>query len=138
MGDQLRHSPFLPSILAARLALTAIVAFAVSSCKALPEAQFVRERIPVEIQIGKPVIIKIRSLSGNGSNEVGIPCSPETLQALTGGKKSIDVRLLSSSKKGTRISNQLGKVVPFRGSRGDDLGADPPGDELLTRMVTAI
>jgi len=81
-----------------------IMACVFSSCRSqTPDTQFVREKIPIEIQGGKPVTIKISSLSGNGWNEVGIRCSPEVWNALNNGTQSITVRLLSSSKNGTRI-----------------------------------
>lgn len=68
-----------------------------------PDVQFVRQKIPVEIQSGKPLTIEILSLSGNGVNDVGIRCSPEVWSALTNGTKTIDVQLKSSNKPNTII-----------------------------------
>jgi hypothetical protein len=88
-----------------RLAAASILAFVVSSCKAAPDTHYVREEIPIEIRGGKPVFIKIHSLSGNGRNEVGIRCSPEDWEALMSQESTLGVRLVSASKKDTRISN---------------------------------
>jgi hypothetical protein len=68
-----------------------------------PDVQFVRQRIPVEVQRGKPITIEIHSLSGNGVNDVGIRCAPEVWNALTNGIGSIGVHLKSSNKPGTKI-----------------------------------
>jgi hypothetical protein len=70
-----------------------------------PGEQFVRQRIPIEIQSGKIVTVEIHDLSGNGWNDIGIQCSPETWSALTNGIKSITVRLKSSDKNKTEINN---------------------------------
>lgn len=88
-----------------RLVAVSVMAFLFSWCKASTDAHFVREKIPIEIQSGKPVIIKISSLSGNGWNEVGIRCLPEIWKALMDEKSTIAVRLLSSSKNGTTVIN---------------------------------
>jgi hypothetical protein len=93
----------------------AVVASILCSCTAQPpEVQFVRQKIPVEIQRGKPVIVEIRSLSGNGSNDVGIRCSPDVWSALTNGSEQIIIQLRSSNKKGTEI----GGISPGRGGEG--------------------
>ena len=68
-----------------------------------PEQQYVRQKIPVEIQRGKPLTFEIHSLSGNGVNDVGIQCSSEVWSALTNGTKAIEVQLKSSNKSSTRI-----------------------------------
>jgi hypothetical protein len=81
--------------------------------------QFVRQRIPVEIQRGKPLTIEIHSLSGNGVNDVGILCSSDVWNSLTNGTKAIEVRLKSSNKPSTEI----GGVNP--GSGGAFLGYIP-------------
>jgi hypothetical protein len=77
-----------------------------------PEEQYVRQKIPVEIEGGKSITIKIRSLSGNGVNDVGILCSPDLWSALTNGSNSIRVRLIASNKSDTEI----GRVDPGGGS----------------------
>jgi hypothetical protein len=77
-----------------------------------PDVQFVRQKIPVEIQSEKPLTFEIHSLSGNGVNDVGIRCSSEIWNTLTNGTKAIDVRLKSSNKPST----QIGGVNP--GSSG--------------------
>jgi hypothetical protein len=75
-----------------------------SSCKPQsPDAQFVREKIPVEIRRAKPITVEIRSLSGNGMNDVGIRCPPEVWSVLTNGTKGIAVRLTSSNRADTEI-----------------------------------
>ena len=87
----------------------------VSSCASQPPGEgYVRQKIPIEIQSGKPVTIEISSLSGNGENDVGIRCSPEVWNALTNGTETITVRLKSSNKKGTEIYG----VYPSRGPSG--------------------
>jgi hypothetical protein len=76
-----------------------------SSCAPqTPEEQFVRQKIPVEIQSGKLVTIEIHHLSGNGWNDIGIRCSPEVWNALTNGANNITVQLKSSNKKTTEIN----------------------------------
>jgi len=67
------------------------------------EVQFVHQKIPIDIQSGKPVTIEISSLSGNGVNDVGIQCAPEVWNALTNGKKTVEVQLKSSDKPKTEI-----------------------------------
>ncbi len=69
----------------------------------LPEEYLVRQKIPIEIESGKPVTIKIRARSPGGASEVGIRCSPEVWNALTNGTRSITVQLISSNKKGIHI-----------------------------------
>lgn len=76
-----------------------------SQCSMTPDQQYVREKIPIEIQSGKPITVKIHSLSGNGWNEVGIRCSSDVWQALRDGKNSIEVRLTSSSRNGTEVGD---------------------------------
>ena len=68
-----------------------------------PEQQFVRQKIPVEIQKGKPFTIEIHSLSGNGVNDVGIRCSSDVWNTLTNGTKAVEVRLKSSNDPSTQI-----------------------------------
>ena len=68
-----------------------------------PEEQFVRQKIPVEIQTGRTVTVEIKSLSGNGNNDIAILCSPELWNSLTNGTKNITVRLKNSSSSDTSI-----------------------------------
>jgi hypothetical protein len=82
--------------------LAVTLAFA---CKMSPDAQYVREKFPMEIQGGNPIEIKIHSLSGNGWNEVGIRCSAETWAALAKEKSSFRVRLVTSDRSNTKIIN---------------------------------
>ena len=82
-------------------ALTAMLSL---GCKAEADARFIRQQTPIEIQSGKPITIDIRSLSGNGWNEVGIRCTPDTWQVL-GSKNKVTVRLISSNQEGTEIIN---------------------------------
>jgi len=76
-----------------------------ASCARTPDAMYVREKIPIEVKKGKPTTITIRSLSGNGWNEVGIRCSPDVWKALMVGTNSVAVRIISSSKTNTSIIN---------------------------------
>jgi hypothetical protein len=69
------------------------------------DARYIRQQLPIEIQDGKPVTVYIRSLSGNGWNEVGIRCSQDVWKTVREGKDKITVRLLSSSRGGTKIIN---------------------------------
>jgi hypothetical protein len=86
--------------------ITALVmACLLSQCTMTPDQQYIREKIPIEIQSGKPLIVNIRSLSGNGWNEVGIRCSPDVWKALMAVTNSVAVRLISSSKTNTSIIN---------------------------------
>jgi hypothetical protein len=68
-----------------------------------PEEFAVRRKEPVEIQNGKPLTVEIRSLSGNGWNDVGLRCSPEIWNALTNGTRAFSVRLKSSTEPDTEI-----------------------------------
>ena len=62
-----------------------------------------RQKIPVELQGRKPLTVEISSLSGNGGNDIGILCSPETWNSLTNGSGSLVVRLMSSNRAHTEI-----------------------------------
>jgi len=87
-----------------QLTLTSVLAFVITSCITQPPGEgYVREKIPVEIESGKPVKIEISSLSGNGVNDIGIQCSPEVWNELTNGTKAITIRLKSSNKADTNI-----------------------------------
>jgi hypothetical protein len=90
-----------------KLAWKAIVVSAVvclfSWCMASDDARYIRQRSSIEIQEGKPVTVYIRSLSGNGWNEVGIRCSPDVCTKLLEGKDKITARVVSSNKNGTKI-----------------------------------
>ena len=87
-----------------QLAVVSVLACVSTSCASLsPGEGYVRQKIPIEIQSGKPVTIEISSLSGNGVNDIGIRCSPEVWNALTNGTKAITVRLKSSNKPDTNI-----------------------------------
>jgi hypothetical protein len=80
-----------------------VLVCAFSACRMTPEEQFVRQSIPVQIQNGRTLTFEIKSLSGNGSNDVGIRCSPEVWKMLTNSTKEISVRLKASSKPDTRF-----------------------------------
>ena len=89
-----------------------IFAVGLSFCgRMTPEAQYIRQAIPVEIESGKPVTIQIQSLSGNGVNDIGIRCSPEVWKTLSKNAKAIKVHLKSSDKPSTEI----GGIDPQRG-----------------------
>lgn len=78
--------------------------FVLASCGPQPpDVQFVRQKIPIQIQKGKPVTVAIHSLSGNGDNHIGLRCSPDVWNALVKGADSISVRLKSSDKAKTSI-----------------------------------
>jgi hypothetical protein len=86
-----------------------------SSCGPQPSGeQYVRQKIPIEIQSGKTVSIEF-NLSGNGPNDVGIRCKPEVWNVLTNGAKTIIVRLKSSDNKNTEVSavNPGGNAAGF-------------------------
>jgi hypothetical protein len=98
-----------------QLSAVSVLMCAFSSCGPQPpDVQFVLQKIPVEIQRGKPLTIEIHSLSGNGVNCVGIRCSPEVWSLLTNAPKSLEVRLKSSNKPHTEI----GGVDPGSGASG--------------------
>src|SRR6267378_8686529 len=78
-----------------QLAASSVLACILLSCAGISRDSFVLQKIPIEIQSGKPVRIEIHSLSGNGVNSVGIRCSQEAWNSLTNGTKSIAVRLIS-------------------------------------------
>jgi hypothetical protein len=69
-----------------------------------PDVQYVRQRIPVQVQKGKTLTIDIHSLSGNGVNDIGIRCSTELWNVLTNGTSRIMVRLKTSDKPDTEIA----------------------------------
>lgn len=84
--------------------LYVLMCILLSSCASQPPGeQFARQKIPVQIQSGKPVTINIH-VTGSGVNDVGIRCSPEVWNALTNGPTPISVRLKSSNKEGVVIS----------------------------------
>jgi hypothetical protein len=85
-----------------------------------PEAQYIRQSIPVEIESGKPITIQIQSLSGNGANDIGIRCSPEVWKVLGKNVEAVTVRLKSSDTPNTEI----GGIGPRRGG-GAFLGYIP-------------
>jgi len=90
-----------------RFVAIALAICAVTSCTMTPDEQYVRQEIPVEIEAGKPVTVKIASLSGNAENQVGIRCSPAEWKALSAGSNSISVRLVSSSSKSSSYETRV-------------------------------
>jgi hypothetical protein len=83
---------------------TFAIFFALPSCRPMtPDEQFIRQKIPVQVQNGRTVTIDIDSLSGNGGNDVGIRCPPELWNLLTNSTKSITARLRDSSRPDTSI-----------------------------------
>src|ERR1700722_3978892 len=92
----------IPSQLVAGLAMAGLLSWC-SACSAAE--RYVRQSIPIELRSGKPVIVKIRSLSGNGWNEVGIRCSESAWRMLAGDKDNVVVQLKRSNKNGTKIAN---------------------------------
>jgi hypothetical protein len=90
------------------LKITGVLAMAClfSWCRAASDdARYIRQQSPIEIKDGEPVTVYIRSLSGNGLNEVGIRCSPDAWKVLHQGKDKITARLVSSDRSGTKIIN---------------------------------
>jgi len=89
-----------------RLAVAVLLACLLSSCVShqLGDEWFVRQRIPIEIQSGKPITIIIRATSPGGLSEVGIRCSTEVWTTLTNNTQDISIRLISSRWKGVTIS----------------------------------
>jgi hypothetical protein len=77
-----------------------------SSCATSPpgESALVLQRIPIEIQSGKPITVEIRVRSSGGQSEVGIRCPPEVWKTLTNGNSGIKVRLLSSNTNRAKIA----------------------------------
>lgn len=93
------------------LAMSAIF-FALTSCgRITPDEQFIRQKIPVQIQNGRTLTIEITSLSGNGWNDIGIRCSPTFWNVLTNSTTNITARVTNSSKPDTSI----GEVTPDHG-----------------------
>ncbi len=90
---------------ALRFITVVTLTFVFSSCGRMsPEVQFVKQKIPIKIETGKPITVKI-SLSGNGMNDVGIRCPLDIWNTLTNnGPESITVKLKSSSKPSTEIA----------------------------------
>jgi hypothetical protein len=81
--------------------LWAVLAFAcaVSSCKEpSPDERFVRQKMPVAIEAGKPITIEV-SPGGSYANLVGLRCSREIWKALSQDPKKIVVRLKSPDNK---------------------------------------
>jgi hypothetical protein len=64
---------------------------------------FVRQTIPITVQEGKPVVVKLQVR--NDSNEVGIRCSPALWHDLTNSATKTKVHLKASTKPGTEISD---------------------------------
>jgi hypothetical protein len=86
-----------------KLAAVSVLACVSTSCASQPPGeQYVRQKISIEVQSGKPITVEIR-VSGNGPNDIGIRCSPEVWNTLTNGTKVIAVRLKSSDKEGVKI-----------------------------------
>src|SRR5437879_5165517 len=77
---------------------------AVASCSSLPPGEnLIRQKIPIEIQSGKPITIVICKSSSGGASEVGIRCSPEVWNVLTNSTQRISIQLVSSRWKGVTI-----------------------------------
>lgn len=92
----------------------------ISSCSSLPPGEsLIRQKIPIEIQSGKPVTIIIHKSSPGGASEVGVRCSPEVWSILTNTTQSISIDLISSRWKKVRIercslgNDPLGPITGF-------------------------
>jgi hypothetical protein len=90
--------------LAAQLIIVGVSIWALSSCMS-PDAQYIAQTIPVKIQGTEPVTVEIRSLSGGSPNEVGIRCGPDVWNLIMADKSGFSVRLVSTDKEGTNISD---------------------------------
>jgi hypothetical protein len=90
--------------LAAQLVVVGVSLWALSSCMS-PDGQYIAQTIPVRIQGTDPVTVEIRPLSGSGANEVGIRCGPDVWNLIMADKSAFSVRLVSTDKEGTNISD---------------------------------
>src|SRR5580658_3138827 len=84
------------------MAILAAMCFFLSCKQQRSGEQFIRQKIPIEIQEGQPVIVEIHSLSGD-PNAIGIRCPIEIWTALTNSAKTITAHIKASSKPGTQI-----------------------------------
>src|SRR5437016_1825700 len=82
--------------------------YIISSCATGPPTfdAMVRESMPIEIQSGKPVTFVVHTRSSGGVSLVGIRCSPEVWNSLTGGTSDIRIQLVSSRWSGVKIRKE--------------------------------
>jgi hypothetical protein len=80
------------------------------------------ERIPIKVQ--KTVVVEVYSLTGPGTQEVGILCPTQAWQALTNSSDSIKVELLSSDSTNTQVFGIGPDMVPL-------ISADAPGAHYI-------
>ena len=79
-----------------------------SGCVLLFHRSLIWQAIPITVQQGKPVIVKIQVR--NDSNEVYIRCAPALWNDLTNSVGKTTVQLKASTKPGTKISY----IYPFK------------------------
>lgn len=68
----------------------------------------VREKIPIEIQGGRPVTVTLHTRSPGGVAAVAIRCSPEVWKSLTGGNDDFKIQLVSSRWSHVTIRKEKG------------------------------
>src|ERR1041385_9193387 len=68
----------------------------------------IREKIPIEIQGGRPVTLTLHTRGPGGVAAVSIHCSPEVWKSLTGGNGDFEVQLVSSRWNGVTIRKEKG------------------------------
>jgi len=95
-----------------QLCVICLIVCILSSCATEPPTfdAMVRERISIQIHDSKPVTLVIHARSPGGVATVGIRCSPEVWNSLTGGTGQVEIQLISSRWKGVRIR----KEAPMR------------------------
>jgi hypothetical protein len=73
-----------------------------SDFEPLNQDLFIRQKIPIEIQKGKPVIVQIRTRSPGGEPAIGMRCSPDLWHSLTNGPNLFKCCLLIRRKFNSR------------------------------------
>jgi hypothetical protein len=66
----------------------------------------IRERIPIAVNDSKPITFVVHARSPGGVATVGIRCSPEAWNSLTGGTGQVKVQLISSRWNGVKIREE--------------------------------
>ena len=100
----------------------------------------IRERIPIEILGGKPVTFVIDARSPGGVSLVGIRCSPETWNSLTGGTSDINIDLVSSRWSSVKIRREslVRHGAPESGISYYDLFSLLGNYQLFTKVTVQI
>ncbi len=113
-SDKVRNRPLYG------LCLIFLIVCILSSCATGPptEDDLIREKIPIEIQGSNPVRFVIHARSPGGVAMVGIRCSPEVWNSLTGGTNDIEIELVSSRWNDVKIRRE---ALVRHGSRDTDI-----------------